>query len=96
MRRKEKLKSCALSIYIIVHQVWQNIMNAFQARQFLHYSRNPMSFFLESEEDVITLGVAKPCLSVVCPLPVITNTECETIKSLIPLLCSVKTFKVLT
>ena len=71
-------------------------MNAFQARQFLHYSRNPMSFFLESEEDVITLGVAKPCLSVVCPLPVITNTECETIKSLIPLLCSVKTFKVLT
>ena len=73
-----------------------HIMNAFQARQFLHYSRNPMSFFLESEEDVITLGVAKPCLSVVCPLPVITNTECETIKSLIPLLCSVKTFKVLT
>ena len=69
-------------------------MNAFQARQFLYYSRNPMSFFLESEEDVITLGVAKPCLSVVCP--VITSTECETIKSLIPLLCCVKTFKVLT
>ena len=94
--RGKNLNPCALSIYIIVHQVWQNIMNAFQARQFLHYSRNPMSFFLESEEDVITLGVAKPCLSVVCPLPVITNTECETIKSLIPLLCSVKTFKVLT
>ena len=96
----EKQRRCPeytfFSIYIIVHQVWKNIMNAFQARQFLHYSRNPMSFFLESEEDVITLGVAKPCLSVVCPLPVITNTKWETIKSLIPLLCSVKTFKVLT
>ena len=29
------------------------------------YSRNPMSFF-QSEEDVITLGVARLCLSVVC------------------------------
>ena len=88
-----------LTIYIIVDQVRQNIINAFQLlvifyRNPIQNSRTLGSFFLETEEDVITLGVAKPCLSVVCPLPVITNTECETIKSLIPLLCSVKTFKV--
>lgn len=81
-----------LTIYIIVDQVRQNIINAFQLlvifyRNPIQNSRTLGSFFLETEEDVITLGVASLCLPVVCsvsPARVIIDRECETLKSLIP------------
>ena len=81
-----------LTIYIIVDQVRQNIINAFQLlvifyRNPIQNSRTLKSFFLETEEDVITLGVASLCLPVVCsvsPARVIIDRECETLKSLIP------------